>query len=204
MSYLHASQFMPEVLSKYTGKSIQTEYQGILFRSRAEARWAVFLNALGVRWEYEREGYDLNGIRYLPDFWLPELGCWYEIKGDDPNDLDCEKSHRLARHTGKPCFITFNEITLPHSDQGPPRCHAFFPQNDGRCGYADIDYVWCECLDCGKFGIEYMGYSNRMPCKARHNAPGCERIGKNDKGSTCGTPRLIAAYNAARRERFGT
>lgn len=52
-------------------RPIQTEYNGYLFRSRLEARWAVFFDACGVDWEYEPEGYELgNGIRYLPDFLL--------------------------------------------------------------------------------------------------------------------------------------
>ena len=41
-------------------KVIQTEYKGYLFRSRLEARWAVFFDACGVDWEYEPEGYDLG------------------------------------------------------------------------------------------------------------------------------------------------
>ncbi|EOS73258.1 hypothetical protein C819_03983 [Lachnospiraceae bacterium 10-1] len=55
-------------------KAIQTEYKGYLFRSRLEARWAVFFDACGVDWEYEPEGYDLgNGIHYLPDFLLKRV-----------------------------------------------------------------------------------------------------------------------------------
>ena len=41
-------------------KAIQTEYKGYRFRSRLEARWAVLLDELGVKWEYEPEGYDLG------------------------------------------------------------------------------------------------------------------------------------------------
>ena len=52
-------------------KPIPTEYKGHLFRSRLEARWAVFFDACGVEWEYEPEGFDLgDGVRYLPDFLL--------------------------------------------------------------------------------------------------------------------------------------
>ena len=52
-------------------KAIETEYKGYRFRSRLEARWAVFFDACGVKWEYEPEGYDLgNGTYYLPDFLL--------------------------------------------------------------------------------------------------------------------------------------
>ena len=40
--------------------AIQTQYAGHHFRSRLEARWAVFFDACGVKWEYEKEGYDLR------------------------------------------------------------------------------------------------------------------------------------------------
>ena len=50
-------------------KVIETEYKGYRFRSRLEARWAVFFDACGVRWEYEPEGIILSdGSWYLPDF----------------------------------------------------------------------------------------------------------------------------------------
>lgn len=62
--------------------AIQTRYKGYRFRSRLEARWAVFLDHLGVKWEYEKEGYVLlDGTPYLPDFWLPDQGGFLEIKG---------------------------------------------------------------------------------------------------------------------------
>lgn len=60
---------------------IQTRYKGFHFRSRLEARWAVFFDALEVRWEYEFEGFQLApGERYLPDFYLPDMKVWIEIK----------------------------------------------------------------------------------------------------------------------------
>lgn len=61
-------------------KPIETTYNGYRFRSRLEARWAVFFDALGFSWEYEKEGFDLNGTPYLPDFYLPQWGAWVEIK----------------------------------------------------------------------------------------------------------------------------
>lgn len=54
-------------------KTIQTEYKGYLFRSRLEARWAVFFDAIGAEWEYEPEGFCENGVYYLPDF---RVKCW--------------------------------------------------------------------------------------------------------------------------------
>jgi hypothetical protein len=72
-----------------TIQAIETPYKGILFRSRLEARWAVFFDALGISWEYEREGYRVSHrltlaegtFPYLPDFWLPGLGYHVEVKG---------------------------------------------------------------------------------------------------------------------------
>lgn len=65
-------------------KAIQTQYKGYHFRSRLEARWAVFFDACGYQWEYEPEGFDLgDGVYYLPDFKL-HLPCggvqWCEVK----------------------------------------------------------------------------------------------------------------------------
>ena len=43
-------------------KPIETYYNGYRFRSRLEARWAVFFDALGVPYEYEPEGFSRNGL----------------------------------------------------------------------------------------------------------------------------------------------
>lgn len=63
--------------------AIETRYRGYRFRSRLEARWAVFLDAAGIAWEYEAEGFNLNGTYYLPDFWLPRSKAFVEIKPAD-------------------------------------------------------------------------------------------------------------------------
>jgi hypothetical protein len=72
-----------------TIQAIETRYAGCRFRSRLEARWAVFFDRLGVAWEYEPQGYLVgpDNRPYLPDFWLPEEQVWVEIKGG-PHQLD--------------------------------------------------------------------------------------------------------------------
>jgi hypothetical protein len=88
-------------------RAITTRYNGYAFRSRLEARWAVFLDHLGYKWEYEPEGFELgNGLRYLPDFWLPEWDMWLEIKPDEPDSVTLEKAGRLAVQSQKPVFIS--------------------------------------------------------------------------------------------------
>lgn len=73
-------------------KPIPTRYAGYLFRSRLEARWAVFFQVLGLRWQYEVEGLDLDGVHYLPDFKITSrngrLVQWVEVKPDDGSPPD--------------------------------------------------------------------------------------------------------------------
>lgn len=65
-------------------KPIETEYKGYRFRSRLEARWAVFFDAIKLKYEYEQEGYCLgNSCYYLPDFTFPTLKIHCEIKPSD-------------------------------------------------------------------------------------------------------------------------
>lgn len=88
-------------------KAIKAEYKGYRFRSRLEARRAVFFDACGVKWEYEPEGYDLgDGTYYLPDFLLhgvtvnhatyaESCNIYVEAKGQ-MNDTDADKIKRFA------------------------------------------------------------------------------------------------------------
>lgn len=67
-------------------KPIETHYKGYRFRSRLEARWAVFFDALGVEWEYEPEGFDLGAAGwYLPDFKVCRGSghVWFEVKASE-------------------------------------------------------------------------------------------------------------------------
>lgn len=68
-------------------KAIETAWRGYRFRSRLEARWAVFFEAMGWQWEFEPEGFEAEtGERYLPDFLVrlsPSSAVWLEVKPGD-------------------------------------------------------------------------------------------------------------------------
>lgn len=71
-----------------TRNAIQTPYRGHLFRSRLEARWAVFFDQAKIEWEYEIEGFTVGAYEsryYLPDFYLPKTKTWVEVKGSLDN-----------------------------------------------------------------------------------------------------------------------
>jgi len=61
-------------------KPIPTLYRGYNFRSRLEARWATFFDKIGLRWEYEIEGFETPYGRYLPDFFIPSTEYFIEVK----------------------------------------------------------------------------------------------------------------------------
>lgn len=80
----------PQQDSHAVVKAIETQYKGYRFRSRLEARWAVFFDELKMKWEYEPEGFDLGPAGwYLPDFRVRSPGgdtFWYEIKAPGADD----------------------------------------------------------------------------------------------------------------------
>jgi hypothetical protein len=80
--------------------SIPTWYRGVKYRSKLEARWALFFDFIDEPFEYESEGFDIDGEWYLPDFWLPSVRAWIEIKGVRQGHAShCEKLFRVCEHT---------------------------------------------------------------------------------------------------------
>jgi hypothetical protein len=104
---------MKKKFNPFQFKVIETKYNGYRFRSRLEARWAVFFDALGIRYEYEKEGYDLEGTWYLPDFWFPEHDCFIEIKGQEPTDEEVEKARLLSLYAQKEVSLFYGNIQPP-------------------------------------------------------------------------------------------
>jgi hypothetical protein len=108
-------------------KPIETVYKGYRFRSRLEARWAVFFDALGIEWEYEKEGYDLGEAGwYLPDFWLPNEQVFVEVKPSHIPEEDLQKMPAIGKGMvkvaplvvvkGVPSASATQFMFIPHSD----------------------------------------------------------------------------------------
>ena len=88
-------------------KPINTVYNGYRFRSRLEARWAVYFDLLHVKYEYESEGYVLeNGITYLPDFYLPDVKAFFEVKPYhmETGDMSAARGKLELLAKAKDCF----------------------------------------------------------------------------------------------------
>ena len=152
-----------------TIKAIETVYNGYKFRSRLEARWAVFFDALNIEYEYEPEGYDLGEAGwYLPDFWIPRLGCWVEIKGQEPSDGEVHKIVELAMQSQKPAVIFIGSISTSAQGLGI-----------GPDVGTDIGWVeWRQCVTChrvsliGDWGLRDCFCSTRFKEAARMDLAG--------------------------------
>lgn len=160
-------------------KPIETIYNGYRFRSRLEARWAVFFDALGVKWEYEPEGYDLGaGLYYLPDFVLYIDDPWFrtpkklfiEVKGV-LNEKDAQK---VAVFYEGGCEAYNKRIALeeqynkaPHPSSEAEALEAeieklpYYPIGMvGTIPYGNTAWdILQECVDKGYYEAEHIGWN---------------------------------------------
>ena len=152
--------------------AIETVYKGYRFRSRLEARWAVFFDELKIEYLYEPEGYILHDdSKYLPDFFLPNVrgGMWIEVKpaGFPEGKLAEKKLEMLCSVTDKSGMIVagdpivnidFAEFNQSNGEYYPAWWICLRQDFEGGSGdYAICDgpYIFCLCPWCGKIGIEF-------------------------------------------------
>lgn len=117
-------------------KPLETKYKGYRFRSRLEARWAIFFDKLGLKFDYEPEGYELeDGKKYLPDFWihlstelLPGWGYYVEIKAIEPTIIEREKLYLLAKGTGHTVMCFWGQLSIDDW-----RVTIYKGQQNGKC-----------------------------------------------------------------------
>jgi hypothetical protein len=113
-------------------KAIDTVYDGHKFRSRLEARWAVFFKESGINYDYEVEGFLLpDGTNYLPDFVLKN--CFgYDIVYAEVKPETYNREQLI-----KPWLFTlFSDIPLVILN-GSPKEGAYpviWPLYKGECG----------------------------------------------------------------------
>ena len=148
---------------------IETFYDGYRFRSRLEARWAVFFNAACIRYIYEPDGFYKYGDRgemYLPDFYLPEYDVYAEVKGarqgigDEVKKAVSVMANKINRKVllvlpeipnATDCGVWWLPIYYYHPLCGITGCRAAFLNQDGNGDHGPINLstsfaVGCRCL----------------------------------------------------------
>jgi hypothetical protein len=171
-------------------RPIETIYRGYRFRSRTEARWAVFLDAAGIEWKYELQGFNVRGRNYLPDFWLPRLELFVEVKPDIEACKAAEPlMHALVLATGHPGLLIAG---APNSEE-LPEMFFIYKQSTMRGDRTLVARVtWSQCGACNHVCI-----STSCIGKRRHCLPIISII-----NHSVGGPRVDHAMEQAQQARF--
>lgn len=164
-----------------TIKAIETAYNGYRFRSRLEARWAVFLRKLGIEYRYEEQGFELPSGLYLPDFTLPNFSkpTFLEVKGKPPGPREMDLASQLAQEANACVYIAYGECWIP------------FKRTIGMYGWTGGDtkrvtYIKnCDGCDYLEFSVHPLGECDY--CSGVISLTGS---------------RLMDAYRSARQARF--
>lgn len=195
-------------------RAIQTEYGGYRFRSRTEARWAIFLDTLGVPYEYEKEAYHFGpGGQYLPDFWLPEQKCFVEIKGTAPTFHERRLCAHLHVRSGYEVFLFQGDFAPPKYDERSGRlsgahahfwsgCHNrnFSFRTEEAVGHWErFGGFWKQCPHCLEDGKFFVWLSEAAARAHQHE---CSKKAAAPPWAPADSPALLAAYAAARTARF--
>ena len=166
---------------------LPTAHGGWHFRSRLEARWAVFMTVLKVPFVYEIHAFDVDysnqelkqsfapprtqgsaragGRRqhyYTPDYWLPAQGgrggIFLEIKGAYPTVLEVTKAAKLAEITRSPVYVFFGPMGKPFVSRVNSGVKAMaFLPNQTGPPTQLEPFAWVECPLCHALDITLRG-----------------------------------------------
>ena len=207
-------------------QAIPTRYGGLLFRSRLEARWALFFDRLHIPWEYEPQGFDIgDGQAYLPDFLLG-MGkiVWAEVKPSvwaDEDGVARWERFMLAQKPGSRGVL----LTSMNSYSSQEFRRVTTPGDEG--GLWELSVPWSSCPAGYHFDLEERGALGPCrQCGETSKCPSCDGSGLHKDGAPCyccdppGSGRVSArkdydppwdddkriseAYSAAISARFGT
>lgn len=180
ISIKDALKDVPDYIDKrndYSIKAKPTLYNAINFRSRLEARWAVFFDNLGIDYDYEPETFKVpNGDQYTPDFYLPHVygrdekkGIFLEIKHGDWSKTDDKKIESVFKGSDQYIFLMIGEPLKniwPFTDDDYNHYH--YNEGSYQLGpYWDDNMKMIYCENCDVLKIEFVESNYRECPKCR-------------------------------------
>jgi hypothetical protein len=146
-----------------------TWYNNYYFRSKLEAKWAVFFDLMKIKWEYEPEPFTCDdGSQYTPDFYLPKTylrntkGVYVEIKPEGFNELGYNQ--RIASS------LKNSQLIVLYGD--PIRAiidvHTRNNSNEQLCPWWDdyMVFMYCDSCNTSKFEFNEGNYYFCPVCKS--------------------------------------
>lgn len=186
-------------------KAIKTVYNDLLFRSRLEARWAVFFDTLGITYSYEPEMIEVDwfGVnKYVPDFYLDDMVWYIEIKGPRPTDREVMKAAALVVREKVDVLILWGSI-YDHMKRELNNYGGVLlePEPRGIAGVTVTDgCAFSECPKCGNIAIGRGPIPDGCGPTERWGSGGCYSSDDLVRGRVPdgrSSPKLLAAYNRA-------
>jgi len=180
-------------------RSLPAWYNGTLYRSHLEARWAIFFDRLDIKARYEPQGFDLgDGVLYLPDFVI-FAACgtlWAEVKPEWDADTDgVERWRRFAAMRPSPSQSRAALLVGPPSFE-IATCTVIGgddAQDDPLQGpWEDSEYAWRPC----SAGYHFDLYHHKFKYAVAPDS--CPMLGGAD-----GWERIEVAVSASLSHRFG-
>ncbi len=190
--------------------SIPVTYKGNTFRSHLEARWAVFFDLLGLKYEYEpaleRVQTGLcEEVLYAPDFHLESesFDLMVEIKPKEPEESELIKAAAWAKELND-VLILFGPLQPP--PDGAKGWLMTLPEgviHHYTVPILEKDYWFCECPKCGSLGIaKYGGVPESCIDTCFSDMGEDEAIDFLSSHEGHLSPNLLAAYKKARTFKF--
>ncbi|MCI5196279.1 MAG: hypothetical protein D3919_08625 [Candidatus Electrothrix sp. AW5] len=200
-------------------KALPTLYRGIKYRSRLEATWAYFFDRIGFKYHYEMEGFKINDLCYLPDFFLPEQDTWIEIKPKRPTKQERLKIASLLIELIKsgsesnvgilygrpwideqaPEYIYLNFYPLLGTLEVDGKIYHITAENITLEHIEDNEQIFVQCQRCNQIGLDSVAIHYPDQFGGYHGFSGC----CDNPGTT--TPygdRLLAAYKKATNKKW--
>ena len=177
-------------------KPIETIYNGYKFRSRAEARWAIFFDEMGIKYVYESEGLNIDGVFYLPDFYLPESKSFFEVKGI-MSDKDQEKIDALVK-AGYSVTVGYSDFTFEACTNNA----IYWGGDDDFSQGEAVSSVLAKCHKCEKYW--FMDYAGAWECQCCGHYEGNNGFYEYAYGEQLNlwNEEAILALNKAKQARF--
>jgi len=192
--------------------AIETVFDGYRFRSRLEARWAVFFKTAGIRYIYEPECFRLpSGKLYLPDFYLPEVnmrttedegGIYVEVKPSKPNSAEIDYLFELSKITGKGVLLLEGMPALWNGffdAEGDGHYDCSWDPQFGNTAW-DVCMLFARCYECYRVRVQHGYYQE--PYEYGQYCEYC--LNQLGEKSPCNAahPSLVHAVKVARSYRF--
>lgn len=121
---------------------IKNKYKGVEMRSKLESKVAMFLDALGILWIYEPKTFRLsNHFSYKPDFYLPKLKIWIEVKG-----LIEDHNRKISK-----IFVRDNKQALVLISSNSMLWYGLWKEDDNNEVFEDLDVLIGKCSKCKSY-----------------------------------------------------